>query len=705
MNPAADLALTAREIGGALGKSIRQVQRRAKREGWPRIKESFPGGSRHRYLLGGLPRDFAAKALRWRAAEAAGPAPDWEPVFEYDAEALWAEVARCPAKHREKGEFRARILREVEALRQGRGLSFSRAARRVGTEHGLSYSAIRSWQYGRKVNGVKRRGAKDYAPQDRAAALVPRHANSGGPRKRFPGEWEKVFKTLYLHDRKPTVADSYRRTCQLAEAAGEAMDAMPSLRTVQSWVKREIPGDLRDYMRDGARSVVDKVPKLRIERDALRVGQAVSGDGLVLDRMWVEFPDGEVRKPVAWVFMDEKSGYVPACAIGKTESATLLRHAVQEIATEFLPERMTLDNTMSAACKEMTAGAKGRKRFKDLPDDPPGTLVRLGIEVHFTSPARDTMNPGSKRIERLYGKGGLHDEVVQHPRIRDRGRTKDRPVPLAEFEAAFAEAVQSVNRRKGRRGLGCAGRSYEQLFREGLEENSDALRKPNPYQLEMLRRAPQRVRVRKDTWEVRVRIGKGARGLHRYISPALRAWMGRKVDVLFNPDDMTEDALVEDLEGGRICRAGHQADAAYGSREAARRTERLKRKRLKHVREQAKTQDLISANELESYFPQEAADPPPQARVVTADFDMPGNEALAAGGAPNSLPGQSLRDEEAVRLGLELYERRKRRRLRVGGSSLPDQLLWNKETERQGLEFYERRKSEKRKLRGGRDEW
>ena len=699
----AGLAFTARDLAKVLQVTSRSVQRRAEREGWPYAEEAQRGGSRHRYLLEALPPEVAAKALRWRAAEAAGPAADWEPVFEYDPEELWERAAKLPARHREEGEFRARILREVEALMRGKGLSFVGAARRVAHENGRSFSAVRSWHYGRKVNGRRRRGARDYAPEDRAAALIPRHAEAGRPRRQFSAENGRLFNSLHLHERRPSVADSYRRVAEVAKANGQA-DEMPSLRTVQSWVRKDIPGDVLDLTRKGPRAVVAKVPKLRIDRSGVRVGQAVSGDGLVLDRIRVDFGDGEVRSPVAWVFQDEKSGFVPAYAIGKTESATLLRHAVQEIASEFLPERMTLDNTMSAACKEMTAGAKGRKRFKDLPDDPPGTLTRLGIEVHFTNPARDTMNPGAKRIERLYGRGGLHDEVQQHPRIRDLGRSKDRPVPLAEFEAAFAEAVQSVNRRPGRRGLGCDGRSYEQLFREGLEEHADVLRKPNPYQLEMLRRAPRRVRVQKDTWEVRIRIGKGARGLHRYADQALEPWMGRKVDVLFNPDDMAEDALIEDLEGRRICRARHLADAAYGSREAARKSERLKRKKLKLAREQAKTQDLMNGEEVASFFPQEAVEPAPQAKVVTADFDMPAKETAADGGAPNLLPSRGFLDEAELKQGLDLYEKQRKESSRKGGtsgeSSLPDRLTWDEEMQEQGFELYKKQ----RMRRGGRHE-
>ncbi|MDE0125350.1 MAG: Mu transposase C-terminal domain-containing protein [Bryobacterales bacterium] len=703
MNSAAGGSFTARDLAKALQVTPRAVRLRAEGEGWEYIKESHRGGLRHRYLLKALPLDIAVKALRRRSAEAAGSGTEWKPVFNYDAEALWREFALSSSKHREEGEFRARLLREVEALMRSDGLPFTKAARRVAAERDISFCKIRRWHYGWKKGGRKRRGAKDFAPQDRAAALVPRHARAGRPRRRFPEEWRRLFESLWLHGRRPTVADSHRRVLKAAEAAGLDADAMPSLRTVQSWVKEKIPLDLRDYRREGPRAVVAKVPKLRIDRSGVRVGQAVSGDGLVLDRVRVEFEDGEVRSPVAWVFQDEKSRYVAAHEIGKTENRSLFRHAVQKLARKFLPDRMTLDNTMTAASKAMTAGAKGRKRFKDLPGDPDGLLKRLNIEVHWTNPDRRTINPGAKLCERAFGIGGLHDEVQQHPRIRDLGRTRDRPVPLAEFRAAFDEAVQDFNRRQGRRDPDSAGRSYEQAFREGLKDAANAVRKPNPHQLEMLQREAQRVRVGKDIREVRVRIAPGPRGVHRYTGRKLDPWLGREVVVLFNPDDLSEDAWVEDLEGRRICRAEHLPDAAYGSREAAAETMRRKNRALRHVRKAVKERNLMSGEEVASRFPAEAVDPPPQPAVLTADFDMPAKGTAADGGAPNSLPGRDFLDEEGVRQGLELFEKQRKGSRRKdgmsGGSSPLDQFLWSEELEEQGFELYE--KQSNRKRRGG----
>ncbi len=660
MTSNAGLSFTTREIAAALGTSARQAQRNAESEGWLYIEEPYRGGSRRRYPVDELPIDIAAKALRWRAEKAAaGSGSDWEPVFEYDAEALWREFAECSAEHRQEGEFRAQALREVEALMQGEGLPFLKAARQVATKTGRAASAIRKWRYGWKRGQRSRRGAKDYAPADRAAALVSRRSQSGRPRKEFPPEIADVFKSLDRHSRAPKIADSYRRALAAAEAAGFDMDAMPSLRTVQSWAQQD-SRDVRALRREGPQAVVAMVPKLRIDKSGLRVGQAVSGDGLTLDKVWVKFPDGEVRKPVAWVFQDERSRAIVAWDLGKVESEARFRRALQRMLHKFVPLWMTLDNTMAAMNKRLTAGMKGRKRFKEHSDDPPGLLARLGIEVHSTDACKDTINPGSKGIERAFGTGGLHDEIASHPAIRDLGLSRDRPVTYRKFRAAFARAVRDYNRRPGRRGLGLSGRSYWEVYSEAKKNPANPFRRLNPYQREMILRVPVRVRVLAKQWEVRIRIGTGEEGVLRYISPELAQWMGEEVIVWFNPDNTRQDALAETLDGRRICSAELLSDAAYGSEEAAKQTMRRKRGYLKAVKEKDKAEKLLNAGELEKRLPEKPLDPEPREKVATTDFNPPPRKAVAAGGAkwtpdPNWMP---LQTDEDLQRGLEFRRRR-----------------------------------------------
>jgi len=665
VNSEAGSYFTANELAEALRVTARAAQLRAQDEGWPYIEEPHRGGQRRRYPLEGLPLDIAAKALRWRAAEsAAESSASWTPPsdFDYDSEALWKEAAKRSTKHRNEGDFRAQILREVEALMQGEGLPFLKAARHVAARTGRTAAAVRDWHYGRKVRGTRMRGAKDYAPADRAAALIPRHAESGRQRKEFPGDMETVFKSLWVNRSEPTVADSYRRTRALAEAEGLDPNAMPSLRTVQSRAK-EIPPAVRVCGREGERAAINAVPKLRIDRSGLKVGEAVSGDGLTLDMIRARFPDGEVCKPTVWIFQDEKSRCVVGCAIGKTEHTSVFHRALREMCEKFIPRRMTLDNTRVAANKAMTAGAPGRKRFRDKPGDPRGLIPRLGIAIHWTDPNRRTINPGAKLCERAFGIGGLHEEVRQHPRIRSIGRSKDDPVPIEQLEAALLEAVQAFNRREGRRDRDSAGRSYERSYSEGMADPGNAVRTLNPYQREILKRLPQKARVHGDAYEVSVRIAPGEAGLIRYTAKGLLDWRGKEVAVLFNPDDLDDDALIQDSEEREICRAERLPDAIHGNTESAGEIQKLKRREGKLSKALLATQGLIGEKQLAQRFSGLPIDPLPESKVVTADFDMPAAQVVAAGGAGDIdplagyLPQMS---DEDVRRGLEIYEESKR---------------------------------------------
>ena len=68
----AGLSFTAREIAEACGVSGGHLQHVAKRDGWPRFREPWPGGFRYRYRFEGLPAHVARQTLRWREAVPSG---------------------------------------------------------------------------------------------------------------------------------------------------------------------------------------------------------------------------------------------------------------------------------------------------------------------------------------------------------------------------------------------------------------------------------------------------------------------------------------------------------------------------------------------------------------------------------------------------------------------------------------------------------
>ena len=330
---------------------------------------------------------------------------------------------------------------------------------------------------------------------------------------------------------------------------------------------------------------------------------------------------------------------------------------------------MTLDNTRVAANKAMTAGASSRKRFREKPGEPRGLIPRLGIDIHWTNPDKRTINPGAKLCERAFGIGGLHEEVRQNPRIRSLGRSQDEPVPIESLEAAFLEAVQAFNRRQGRRDRDSAGRSYEQSYSEGMKDSGNAVRTLNRYQREILKRLPRKARVHARAYEVSVRIAPGAAGaLVRYKARELLDWRGKEVVVLYNPDDLGEDAIIQDLEEREICRAESLPDAIHGSTDAASEIQKLKRREVRLSKALAANQGLIDEKELAQRFSGSPVDPLPRSKVVTADFNPPAAKAVAARGG-HWIPEATEEDHQR---GWEIYQRqaeedRRKRRARGYG--------------------------------------
>ena len=243
--------------------------------------------------------------------------------------------------------------------------------------------------------------------------MIPGYAGRSN-RSGIPQEAWDWFVSYFLNRSRPTVAEAYRRTREAAEANG--WGELPSLKTFRRRVHTDISIQTRILEREGPEALAKTYPPQRRDKRAFRAGQAVSGDGLKFDRLWVEWPDGEViNTSTGWFWADLRTNYICAFRLAKTETSDLFRLATYDLTRLCVPKVAYVDNTMVAASKKMTAGAGRRNRGRDLPDDPPGLLAHIGIEVRFTNPDKVAGSPGAKPIERSFGIGGIHEKVATHP--------------------------------------------------------------------------------------------------------------------------------------------------------------------------------------------------------------------------------------------------------------------------------------------------
>jgi putative transposase len=113
-------------------------------------------------------------------------------------------------------------------------------------------------------------------------------------------------------------------------------------------------------------------------------------------------------------------------------------------------------------------------------------------------------------------------------------------MPLAEFEAIVRRELAFYNAQAGRRGQGMNGRSFDQVFAEGLA------RWPPP---QAHRRAAAPLPAGLQAGLMDPQSGAVAVEGHRYWSPELGEVKRQKVIVRFDPEAMDQPAYVYSLDG------------------------------------------------------------------------------------------------------------------------------------------------------------
>nr|VFK58243.1 MAG: Mu transposase, C-terminal [Candidatus Kentron sp. UNK]VFK68332.1 MAG: Mu transposase, C-terminal [Candidatus Kentron sp. UNK] len=614
----ADIPMPAREytmldIAHSSSVTKRAVEKRALRESWCFREETGRGGRRKLFAFRHLPKEIQARLLaseRGLAAEKAAKAP-----FTYDADALWTWAASRPEPLRRKGVERARVLRAMSDL-MALGDTFGDAARAVSATEGIPAGTLKNWFYG----GPGKPGAREYAKKDWEAALIPGWKGRQA-RKEIPVPAWDWFTGYYLNRRQPTVAESYRRLLEVARAQG--WGEMPSCKTFERRLQREVPETTKTLLRRGEDQLALLFPPQRRDKRMLRAGQYVVGDGLKFDKLYIQWPDGEIiHTSTGWFWADAHSGMMLAWRLAKTENTDVFRLATYDLTGIVKPDVVVIDNTTVAANKAMTGGASGRHRFKDLEGDMQGILLQLGIEPQFTSPDKIFMSPGAKPIERAFGIGGLHSEVANHPRFLKRGFSAKTAIPYAEFAQVVQEEVTRFNQRPNRASAVCGGvLSFQAAFEKAFEKAAPT--RLTDAQRGLLLLMPEQARANKRSGEIQLAAGKGPNGKPRYWSESLTQYKGMLLTVYYDPEDMQLPVSVYSTDGRYLCQAERMPDTAFNDAEAAREYNKQKRRFVKAEKKKATAQQRMDSLAVADLYPeaQSPADIPPPG-VVRGNFQQ-----------------------------------------------------------------------------------
>lgn len=602
-NSMSSVLLSTRQIAHELGITERAARKRCALSGVLPETE----GKERRWPLAVLKQHEQAQILRRLSPAPARAERAVVSLAQMDLSERWRMATDS---QRAEADRKAAILRDYDTmLLNGTPKPTAKAA--IKAARGVSPATLARWQAA--VRGHDR-------PVWPTLLLDTRGGNRG--RDEIDArDWEP-FLAHQLDRRCPTVSDSWRIVRDIARAEGREVACYKRF-------QRRLKDYLRPFentyayvcARQGEEEAARLLPQMKRDRSVFAAGEAVNGDGLKLDKLWVKFPDGEIlNTATAWIFQDLRTNKILAWRLGKTENTTLFRLATYDLTAICVPKDMWVDNTRVAANKAMTGRAAHRRRFKANPKEAIGLLKAIDIEPHFTNPDHTMSNPGVKPIERAFGIGGIHQMLSVHPRVMALGGySKATAIPSDVVEELLAEVIARFNAEPGRRTDVCQGKlSFDEAFARSF--STSKVRVATAAQRELLLRMPEVAQVHKRRPEVTLQVGKNQHGRNTFHDIALNEYRGQEVVVYYLPDNLSAPVSIHSLEGRFICSVTRMATHAFNDTQAAGDHAKEKRRNKKALKKVVESAKKMSALELAAMYPGADAAELPEPGVAVPNY-------------------------------------------------------------------------------------
>ncbi|KQZ55308.1 transposase [Rhizobium sp. Root149] len=492
-------------------------------------------------------------------------------------------------------EARLKALQTADDLEQG-GMTASAAVTMACARAGVTKSAFYEWR--KLVAGLPR--------EDWLAALAPSYSTDTRFAECHADVWD-ILKSDFLRPERPTFSACYRRVVKLAKS--KKWSPIPSERALRRRFDHEVPEAVQIAAREGREKLKALYPPQRRTRSHLHAMQAVNMDGHRFD-VFVRFPDNTIGRVYMVALQDLYSGKFLAWRISDSENKETVRLAIGDMVERYgIPDMITLDNGRAFTSKWITGGSKTRYRFKIKDEDPRGLLTTLGVELQFTKP----FSGQSKPIERAFR--DLTDDVARHP-VCAGAYTGNKPdakpenygkyaVPLATFIAHVDEQMAEHNARVGRKGGNCNGRSFDETFEQSLADPGTIVRTATAAQRSLWLLASEAFKARKPNGEIHLHG-------NRYWAPPLTGYVGKKVIIRFDPDQLHRDIKIYDLDNSLICDAPCVENTGFHDTEAARTHAKLRGDYQKAINAEKALHAKVKAQDLaDLYSAASRAEPKP----------------------------------------------------------------------------------------------
>lgn len=597
-----------------LPSSKRGVQMVADREGWANFKDaSGHPTSRKRAGRGGgleyhvslLPEPARARLAAARPAKVDRP----------DLATMQLRFERLPQTLKDRALARLQLLRRVEELhrlgaKKEAAIEVAVAeAKRADPAAKVSVRSVHEWFD--LVAGVE--------PHNRLVYLAPAYTGRQASTACDPLLWE-AYKVAYLNRNETPHARCYEEVERIARLQG--LD-LPSAKYFMRRIAAEVPEDQQIFLRKGAKAAKHTFAYADRDRSALFPLKVVNLDGHLWDVL-VRWDDGTVGRPYSLAVQDVFSGMPLGIRFDRTLNHHLVRLALGDTIRDFgLPHRLLMDNGSENQAKAL-AGQIPRLRGKAVEEEPAGLFLQLGIEAVFVTPEHGQAKP-VERMFRNWAHGICRSKLFEGAYTGHNHQAKpenrgEKPMPFAEFERLIRIELDFYRDRKGRQGQGMNGRSFREVWDEGVAAVPPRRLTEEQLRVCMLRSEPRPM----DPQSGAVSILD-----HRYWSPELAAIKRQRVFVRFDPEDLAKSVFVYSLDGRFVAEAPRVAQGDFESIEKAQAIGRLRRQHTKALAKAAKAQTRLDEAGYGELLRQASAVPAPvkipkdATNVVAPAFGLP----------------------------------------------------------------------------------
>lgn len=209
--------------------------------------------------------------------------------------------------------------------------------------------------------------------------------------------WD-AFLTYYLDQNKLTVSRCYDLTKEwTAEFSPELYDNLPTERSFRRHIQNDINTAVLTLCRDGEKAFADRcLPYVTRMYDKLQANDCWIADNHTFDVQSIN-GDGQIHRLHLTAFLDAKSGVMVGWNVTDnpcSQSTILaLRHGILRCG---IPKSVYFDNGSEFLTHDV--GGRGHRTRKNMVEDPPTILQRLGIEMRNAL----VRNAKAKPIERTF---------------------------------------------------------------------------------------------------------------------------------------------------------------------------------------------------------------------------------------------------------------------------------------------------------------